>query len=131
MSASRTIYLAEDDLDDQDFLKEALRELDPSVKVVSFSSGLKFLNAIEEIPDENLPELIVLDYNIPELNGSEILNKLGRRSRYANIPKLVWSTSDSQLYRQTCLEGGADAYLVKPSSIRGISEIARTMLTYC
>lgn len=128
---SRRIYLAEDDLDDQEFLKEALQDIDASVQVVPFSTGLKFVTALSETPDEHLPSLIVLDFNIPELNGAEILERLSGEQRYASIPKLVWSTSDSELYRQSSLSYGAKAYLVKPSSVSGITAIAKEILTYC
>lgn len=130
-SSTRKIFLAEDDLDDHDFLKEALEEIDPMVELVGFSTGVKFMSGLLSTPDENLPSLIVLDYNIPELNGAEILGELSKLDKFRSIPKIVWSTSDSELYRQTCLSFGAKAYLVKPSSITGISAIARQMLTYC
>lgn len=128
---ARTIYLAEDDVDDQEFLREALQNIDNTIQVVSFSTGIKFINGLSQAPDEQLPSLIVLDYNIPELNGAEILEQLTRADRYAGIPKVVWSTSDSELYRQNCLSFGASAYLVKPSSISGIAAVAKEMLTYC
>lgn len=130
-TSTRTIFLAEDDLDDQEFLKEALHAIDGGVQLVSFSTGVKFMNGLSQTADENLPGLIVLDYNIPELNGAEILEQLSKQERYASIPKLVWSTSDSELYRRTCLAFGAKAYLVKPSSVSGITNIAHEMLTYC
>lgn len=128
---TRTIFLAEDDIDDQEFLLDALMSIDPSIRLLPFSSGLKFVTRLHETADEHLPCLIVLDYNIPEMNGAEILEQLKLHSRYADIPKIVWSTSDSQHYRETCLACGARAYLVKPSSIVGINEIARQMLAYC
>ena len=123
--------MAEDDLDDQEFLKEALEGIDKGVRLMAFSTGVKFMTALGQTSDENLPGLIVLDYNIPELNGAEILEQLSKQERYATIPKLVWSTSDSELYRQNCFTYGAKAYLVKPSSINGIANVAREMLTYC
>lgn len=83
------------------------------------------------LEDGLLPDLIVLDYNIPEINGAEILAQLKKEDRFFSIPKIVWSTSDSQLYRENCLTLGAKAYLVKPSSIIGIKEIAKEMLRLC
>ena len=128
---SRTIFLAEDDIDDQDFLRDALQTIDPGIKLISFTTGLKFIHHLKQTEESGLPCLIILDYNIPELNGAEILVQLREQSRYASIPKVVWSTSDSQLYRENCLASGAKAYLVKPSSINGITEIAKQMLSYC
>jgi CheY-like chemotaxis protein len=118
-------------LDDQEFLQEAIKAIDDSIHLVSFSTGVKFMNALSAIADEELPDLIVLDYNIPELNGAEILEQLSKQERYTTIPKIVWSTSDSELYRQNCLASGAKAYLVKPSSISGIASVAKEMLAYC
>ena len=129
--SSRTIFLAEDDIDDQEFLKDAFLTIDPAIKLISFSSGLKFINRLFETEDQHLPCLIILDYNIPEINGAEILGQLKAQDRFVNIPKVVWSTSDSQLYRENCLACGAKAYLVKPSSINGIAEIAKEMLGFC
>jgi CheY-like chemotaxis protein len=59
------------------------------------------------------------------------LQRLNKEDRYTDIPKIVWSTSDSHLYRETCLNSGAKAYLVKPSSIGGLKELAKEMLQYC
>jgi CheY-like chemotaxis protein len=125
------IFLAEDDIDDQEFLHEAFLSINPEIKLISFTSGLKFIQHIISLNEEHLPDLIILDYNIPEINGAEILEQLNKDKRYSAIPKLVWSTSDSQLYRQTCITTGAKAYLVKPSSINGIKEIAKEMLSHC
>jgi CheY-like chemotaxis protein len=125
-----TIFLAEDDIDDQEFLSEAMLSIDPAIKLIAFSSGLKFIKSISELKEGALPALIILDYNIPEINGAEILEQLKTDKRYAAIPKIVWSTSDSDLYRQNCLIHGAITYMVKPSSMSGIHEMAKKMLAF-
>ena len=128
---SCTIFLAEDDIDDQEFLYEALLSVDPNIRLLSFTSGLKLMNHIAKLDGTQLPQLIILDYNIPEINGAEILEQLKNDSRFSTVPKIVWSTSDSHLYRQNCILFGAKEYMVKPSSIEGIRELAKKMLSYC
>ena len=127
----RTIFLAEDDLDDQEFLAEALLEFDPSVRLKSFTSGVKFLENLEKTDDILLPCLIVLDYNIPEINGAEILRHLNKSSRYDHIVKIIWSTSNSDLFRKSCLDLGAKEYFIKPSNMAGIKRTAEMLLSYC
>lgn len=127
----RTIFLAEDDVDDQEFLADALHTLDPGIQLVSFTSGAKFIEHLEKTADEKLPCLIVLDYNIPEINGAEILRHLRNSSRYKSIHKVIWSTSNSSLYIKTCMELGAKDYVIKPSSVAGIREIAEKLLQLC
>ncbi len=125
-----TIVLAEDDIDDQELLTEAFNEIDPSIRLYAFSTGKKFLSFLDELPDQQIPDLVILDYNIPELNGAEILRRLESNDRYRKIVKLVWSTSNSPLYQDSCLSLGARAYLVKPSNISALFEMARHMLTF-
>ena len=128
---NRTIFLAEDDIDDQEFLEEALRALAPDILLKSFTSGLKFLQQLEKTADDFLPCLIVLDYNIPEINGADILRHLNQCNRYDHISKIIWSTSDSEFYKRSCLELGAKDYLIKPSSVAGIRKTAEVFLQFC
>jgi CheY-like chemotaxis protein len=122
--------LVEDDIDDQEFLEEAIHSLAPGIQLKSFTSSLKFIKELESTSDDLLPGLVVLDYNIPEINGAEILKHLNQHERYSSISKIIWSTSNSEEFRKNCLELGAKAYLVKPSSFSGINDIAREILSF-
>ena len=123
------ILLAEDDIDDQELLIDTFSQIDPTIQLEAFTTGKKILKYLEDLSENSLPSLIILDYNIPEMNGAEILKQL-ETSRYHEIVKLVWSTSDSPMYKNTCLSLGAAAYFVKPSNISGLMEMARRMLSY-
>jgi CheY-like chemotaxis protein len=125
------IFLAEDDLDDQELLIDALNRESDAVTIRTAMNGRKAVTFLEELPDGGLPHLIVLDFNLPELNGGEILQRLARHDRFRAIPKVVWSTSNSLLYRQLSLDLGARAYFVKPVDATGIVRIAREMLSLC
>jgi CheY-like chemotaxis protein len=125
------VFLAEDDVDDQELLIEALTDLYPSMKIRTAANGKRAMNELLGLQNDSLPCLIILDFNLPEVNGGEILKQLSTEPRYHNVPKVVWSTSNSPLYRQICLDLGARAYFVKPSDIKGIGQLAQEMLIYC
>ncbi len=127
---SKFILLGEDDIDDQEILEEIFSTEDTSLNLQFFNNGQKVISHLEDAAD-NLPCLIVLDFNMPELNGAEILKKLSGNDRFNSIPKIVWSTSDSPVYKAMCLELGACDYLVKPSSINALRDIVKQMLSYC
>ena len=127
-TASLTVFLAEDDLDDQDLLKDAFLQIDPSIQFFSFSTGKKILSQLEN--HNTVPDLVILDYNIPEMNGAEILQHINEKEQYQSIVKIVWSTSDSPFYENACLALGAKAYFVKPSTLSGLSQMTRIMLSY-
>lgn len=125
------IFLAEDDIDDQEFLIEAFRDLSNKVDVHVESSGEKAISYLEGLEAEAMPSLIVLDYNLPQVSGHEILQRLEQSEKFAHITKVVWSTSNSPMYEKACLESGASAYFVKPSDIAGIRTLAGLMLELC
>ena len=128
--ASKFILLGEDDIDDQEILEEVFAKVDPTCELQFFNNGTKVVSHIENTSD-NLPCLIVLDFNMPELNGAEILKIIGKDERLKEIPKIIWSTSGSPVFKTMCLELGACDYLVKPSTINGLEDIVKHMLNYC
>ena len=128
---TKFILLGEDDPDDQEMLKDVFSDIDNSFILFFVNNGREVLSALEKLDDEQMPCLIVLDYNMPELNGADILMEIGTNERYKNIPKIVWSTSDSNKFKKICLELGAADYVIKPSNIMGLEKIARHMLSIC
>ena len=127
----KLILIGEDDLDDQEFLKEIFLSIDDSFSLIFASNGPEVLSVLEKIEDTQLPCLVVLDYNMPGSNGAEILQVLKDNSRYDSIPKIIWSTSRSDMYKDICLEMGANDYLVKPSNVSELVEICRYMISTC
>jgi CheY-like chemotaxis protein len=131
LRSKRTILLGEDDIDDQDFLMEVFTGIDDDISLMPISSGKKLIDKLEGLDDDALPCLIILDYNMPELNGAEILRILQKNKRYEDIPKLIWSTSGGDSYKELCKKMGAADYLVKPSSMSEFRKVAEYMLSYC
>ncbi len=130
-SSSKFILFGEDDKDDEDFLKELFADIDNSYSLRFISNGRKLVSTLEQMPAEQLPSLLVLDYNMPELNGAEILRSLQENPRYDPLPKIIWSTSGSEVYKKRCLELGAREYIIKPSNVNDLADVVRHMLSFC
>lgn len=130
-TADRFILLGEDDIDDEEMLTEVFNSVDPSMRLLFINNGRRLVATIERLHNDQLPCLIILDYNMPERNGEEILRDLQRNPRYKSIPKLIWSTSGSEIYKQKCMELGASDYIIKPSNVGELKEAARYMLSFC
>lgn len=128
---SKFILLGEDDTDDQDMLTDVFASIDKSFILLFVNNGKEVLSALEKLHDNQMPCLIVLDYNMPGLNGAEILKELSQNERYKHIPKIVWSTSGSDKFKKICLELGAVDYVIKPSNNIELEKIARYMLAVC
>jgi CheY-like chemotaxis protein len=125
------ILLGEDDPDDQHLLKEVFASIDRSFILFFVDSGKEVLSALEKLKEEHKPCLIVLDYNMPGLNGADILRELNKNELYRDIPKMIWSTSGSEKYKSVCLQLGAADYVIKPSNAKELEKVARYMLSIC
>lgn len=128
---SKFILLGEDDPDDQEMLTEVFASIDKSFILFFVNNGKEVLSLLEKLREDQMPCLIVLDYNMPGLNGADILREIGGNPQYGDIPKIVWSTSSSEKFKNTCLELGAADYVIKPSSSTDLEKIARYMLSLC
>ena len=80
---------------------------------------------MESMQEENLPDLIVLDLNMPIWNGTQTLLQLKRSPRYRNIPVIIYSTSENENEKRKCLSYGALNFVVKPSTYRAGLDIVK------
>ncbi len=126
-----TICLADDDPDDRELLLDAFQKLTDSHHLKAVNSGKELLEFLSVMDDSELPCLIVLDYNMPGLDGKQVLVYLQNKSRYQHIPKVIYSTSNSFKDKQEFLSIGASEYLTKASSPKEILNSARKMLSFC
>jgi CheY-like chemotaxis protein len=127
---NKLILIGEDDIDDKEILEEIFLSMDSSVKLTFINDGQKLVSFLENAKPESLPGLIILDYNMPHLNGAEILKSLQQNDDVKNIPKIIWSTANADGFRNICLQLGACEYLVKPSRFRDLESIIKQMLSY-
>jgi CheY-like chemotaxis protein len=115
MSIASKILVVDDDKEDHMILQEYFSEANIEDKVAFVENGVKALQYLENIADaDDLPKLIVLDLNMPLLNGSQTLLQLKQNVRLKNIPVIIYSTSESENEKRKCLSFGAIDYMVKP-----------------
>jgi len=127
----KTILVADDDAEDLELLEEAFTKTESATNLHKVYNGREVIEYLEGQKDAELPCLIILDYNMPELNGSQVLAKICKERRYEAIPKIILSTSSAPLHIHECMRNGATEYFVKPNSIRDLESLATKMLSFC
>jgi CheY-like chemotaxis protein len=100
------ILLVEDDADDRYIMHQAFEELAFQEDVRMFSSGDQLLYYLEQLNPASFPELIVLDYNMPALNGAELALHLKKSEIFRSIPVVLYSTGMSPKMQQELLASG-------------------------
>jgi CheY-like chemotaxis protein len=107
------IILAEDDEDDRLFFKEAFHELKLSTELRIAEDGFELMNFLEK-PEIDLPQLVLLDLNMPLINGFECLDMMKKNDQLKNIPVIIYSTSDNAEDIKKSYNLGAHYYIHKP-----------------
>ena len=120
------ILYAEDDADDQDLIQDMMSSIDSDLEIVCVDNGQLLLSHLEELqPGSFLPSIIILDMNMPTLDGIETLRTLKAHPKYSTIPVIIFSTSNLEKDRKLALENGASHFITKPVHHEDIEQICK------
>lgn len=122
----KTIYLADDDADDRYLICEAIKQVDSKIDVIEAENGSDLLLSIQE---NNLPApvLILLDMNMPKMNGLETLRAIRSNPKHAHIPAVMISTSSDEKLIASAHNEGVNGFITKPNSFEGFIQLAQQL----
>jgi CheY-like chemotaxis protein len=123
------ILMADDDPEDLELIEEHIRAAKPEVQLVKFTDGLSALENLLSLSEDDMPSIIILDYNMPGLTGSQVLSQLKDFVRYEDIPKVVLSSSNTDRYIRECLSSGAWEYIVKPDNMNDLARLGQKLVS--
>ena len=126
-----TILWADDDTDDLELFRDALHSIGQSFDLVEAHNGLEALDHLKEAERTgHLPCLIVLDMNMPVLNGKDTLCYIKRNNSYSKIPLVVFTTSNSPKDKLFCNSHGVEM-ITKPMSYEELCKTLSRLLHIC
>src|SRR5205085_4893570 len=115
----KKILLVDDDVEDREIIKDALGDLGYHSVIHFEENGEKALTFLESAYNSGtLPAMVILDLNMPRMNGTQTLRHLKTDERFRDIPVIIYSTSLNNIERDECLSLGAHSYVIKPVSYR-------------
>ena len=131
LNQRRTILCIDDDADDLQLLQEAMHSIDPQCQIIKAYDGMHGISILGQMQKEGkLPCLIVMDINMPKLDGKQTFVKLKAAEQFASIPVVVFSTSSSAMDKMFFQSKGA-AFITKPIRFEQLIAAATELLTYC
>ena len=116
------ILLADDDIDDCHFFKEALEALPISTHLTTMHDGEELMNHLSENED-HLPHVLFLDINMPRKNGFECLSDIKHNDKLKDLAVVMFSTSGSQDKISILFKTGADIYIRKPGNLAQLVQV--------
>lgn len=129
MTQDKFVLYADDDTDDKDWVREACKAVGDPLQLVFVENGRQVLDYLSSAT-QPLPALIVLDLNMPELDGRQTLKRLKTHPRYQTIPVAIVTTSTSKTDRDVCQQLGASLFLTKPDRHTEWQTVIRHFIAY-
>ena len=130
------ILMADDDEEDRLLAKEALQEAGVTSALHCVSDGEQLLQYLRRqgeyarYQEEPFPCLILLDLNMPRLDGREALAIIKRDSKLRHIPIVVLTTSQAETDVMKTYELGANSFITKPVTFAGLVDLMANLRRY-
>jgi CheY-like chemotaxis protein len=130
------ILLAEDDPDDQYLISEALDENHIQARLYVVSDGeelLDYLHRRGKYQDSEtwpMPQLILLDLNMPLKDGREALREIKAEPKFQHIPVVALTTSKAEKDIRLTYKDGVSGFITKPVNFSGLREVMKTIGSY-
>src|ERR687889_2940488 len=123
-----TIIMVEDDEGHARLIEKNIRRAGVCNEIRTFSSGTAALEHLfsEEVRNAG-PFLVLLDLNLPDMNGVDILIRLKGDEKLKRAPVVVLTTTDDQREIQRCYDLGANVYITKPVDYDGFAHAIRQL----
>lgn len=125
------ILVAEDNPADVYLLREAFNVAGEDIEIVVVSDGEQALEYVQRqgrFGNAAVPDLVVLDLNLPKSDGGDVLRCIRETPAYSDVPVVVLTSSDSPRDRKTAESLGANCFITKPSDLDAFLALGRTLM---
>lgn len=119
------VLYAEDDLDDFETMKEALDQLSDDLSLMHAKNGVEAVSMMETGSQQ--PALVILDLNMPLMDGKEVLVWMKGHQNFKDVPVMVFTTSSREEDVKVCQQHGCTFYR-KPTLYRDLLHVAQAIL---
>lgn len=126
----KIILYVDDDPDDQLLMLETIREITADVRVACAMNGveaLRYLERTKKAPEDR-PSLVLMDINMPLMNGKESLLLINGDPVLRSLPVVMFTTSAAEEDRTFCLRNGAVDFITKPFTLEALKAVIQRCL---
>ena len=125
------VFYADDDTDDLELVQEAFDRYTNNVQVITAKDGVQALSYLQSLNERTpTPCLIILDINMPLLNGKDVLRRIKELQPLASVPVVLFSTSSSALDKEFAIKYNA-GFVTKPLDVSQMEIITELFIDHC
>jgi CheY-like chemotaxis protein len=127
MNAKPLIVIVDDEEADRMLLKIAMDDISFKARVVEYENGTQFLAFAREKCGKTPPDFVILDIEMPQTNGIEVLEYLEEHPGMCSVPIIIFTTSCDEKKIDSTRKLGAIKCVSKPSNLKGYTDLAKFM----
>jgi CheY-like chemotaxis protein len=127
---ARIVLCVDDDPDDRDLIRNAIFKVDPSYSVAYATNGKEALSYLTQSLKTELPCLIIMDINMPVMDGKQTVAEIKKIEKLKEVPIVVFTTSNHPSDLQFCQRHGVEL-VTKPANFVQITTEAERLLQHC
>jgi len=129
-SDKRLVVYADDDSDDLGFVSDALAPFS-NIELKTFTDGGAILTYLEKLQTlDSFPCLVILDINMPVVNGKEVLFRIRERRHFQELPVILFTTSSFSADQEFARHYGAE-FITKPLKLAQMDSLVKKIVSYC
>lgn len=130
MAHSRIVYLVDDNADYRFLVQQIFTMFLPEHQVHFFADGSQLVEKLDALPKRFKPDLIVLDMDMPQLNGLQTLLLLKQSTDWKAVPVVMMTNRDQAEIRRKSHQLGANAFILKPLNLLEMKNIMIQLCEY-
>jgi len=128
--SDHVILYVDDDADDRMLLTDAINITFPIYEAIGVSDGIEALQYLNKHRSSQLPCLVILDLNMPGMNGKEVLREMKKNEELLKIPVVIFTTSSNPSDKKEFADMGVDM-ITKPATFSELTAMIKKLLGYC
>jgi CheY-like chemotaxis protein len=127
---ARIVLCVDDDPDDRELIRNAIFKVDPSYSVAHTTNGKEALLYLTGALETELPCLVILDLNMPVMDGKQALIEIKKNLKLNEVPIVVFSTTSHPADLYFCQKYGVEL-ITKPDNFAQITTEVERLLQHC
>lgn len=133
MKSSTKVLIVEDNPGDIMLIRDVLDE-DESIDIIDVTTNgeqaIRYLKKTGEYADKTKPNLVILDINLPRVNGHEVLQFIKNNERTKETPVVMLSSSESDTDIETSYNHYANCYITKPIGVENFTDVIQDIKNF-
>src|SRR5664279_1818360 len=105
---ARIVLCVDDDPDDRELIRDAIFQVDPSYSVAQATNGKEALQYLVRALDSELPCLVIMDLNMPVMDGKQTVVEIRKNRKLSQVPVVVFTTSSHSADLNFCRQHGVE-----------------------